>query len=509
MMDSLIVLPVLVQGFIAILLMFTWQNSTYHRLISLTGNLLSSILASLVFYFVYTQGTMAFQAGSWAAPYGITFIADLLSASMLVLSQVVGFAVSWFTTEETIGQRQQFGYFAIFHFLLMGIAGAFIAGDLFNLYVWFELIIISSFVLLTLGGRQMQIEGAVKYFTLNMLASVVFLTAIALLYGATGTLNLAELSIVVPKLENQNYVQLVAVIFFTGFGIKAGVFPLYFWLPASYHAPPTPISAVFAGLLTKVGVYALLRMFTLVFVVQGVNQHLMLWTAALTIIFGGIGALVQKNILKAFAYLIVCHIGYMIAGLGLSTEESIAGSVYYMFHDIVAKTNLFLIAGLMIRICASAELNKMGGLLNRYPKYVLLFSITFFSLIGVPPLSGFWPKIYLFRATFMSQNYWTTLGMITAFIFATFITLIVMVRIWNMTIASGKEMGSDNPESGFWLDGLEVNEKRKYLIPVVLLSVITLFLGFGAEIFGQITQRIAHELINPADYIHTVGLILK
>lgn len=504
MTDALILLPVLLQGFIAILLMFTWQRSEYHRTISISGNLISVVLAALLFAHVYQNGATSMQAGSWAAPYGITFIADLLSASVLLLSQIAGLAVSWFTTPQTIGQRQRFGYFAIFHFLLMGLAGAFIAGDLFNLYVWFELIIISSFVLLTLGGKRMQIEGAVKYFTLNMLASIVFLTAIALLYGATGTLNLAELSQVVPKLANQNYVQLVGIIFFTGFGIKAGVFPLYFWLPASYHAPPTPISAIFAGLLTKVGIYALIRVFTLVFAVQGFNQQLILWTAALTIFFGGIGALVQKNILKAFAYLIVCHIGYMIAGLGLGTEAGIAGSVYYMFHDIVAKTNLFLIAGLMIRMCDTAELTKMGGLLNRYPKYVFLFAITFFSLIGIPPLSGFWPKIYLFQAAFSSPNPWVSAGMIAALIFATFITLIILIRIWNQAIASENQK-SETPS---WLENLPLGERKSYWMPVVLLSAVTLFLGFGAEYIGQITQRIAHELLHPEDYIRAVGLIL-
>mgnify|MGYP002621002384 CR=1 FL=1 len=509
MMESLIILPVLLQGFIAIALMFTWQHSKFHRAISVGGNLLSVVLSGLLFYHVYHHGALAFQAGSWAAPYGVTFIADLLSASVLLISQIAGLAVSWFTSPSMIGQRQRFGYFAIFHFLLMGLAGAFIAGDLFNLYVWFELIIISSFVLLTLGGKRAQIEGAVKYFTLNMLASIVFLTAIALLYGATGTLNLAELSLVVPKLENQSYVQLVAVIFFTGFGIKAGVFPLYFWLPASYHAPPTPISAIFAGLLTKVGVYALLRMFTLVFTVEGFNQQLMLWTAAFTIIFGGIGALVQKNMLKAFAYLIVCHIGYMIAGLGLSSEESIAGSVYYMFHDIIAKTNLFLIAGLMIRMSASAQLSEMGGLLNRYPKYVFLFAITLFSLIGIPPLSGFWPKIYLFKAAFLSESSTVMFGAIAAFIFATFITLIVIIRIWNRAIAGEVRTDKTDATETKWLESLSKKERWNYFIPIGVLSVVTLFLGFGAEFLGQITQRIAYELLNPVEYIRAVGLILN
>lgn len=504
MSEHFVILPIIMQALVAIILMFTWQRSAYHRAISVLGNTLSVLFSVLLFIQIYNNGPLAFQAGAWSAPFGITFISDTFSATLIVLSQIAGLAVSIFTTPAVIGQRQRFGYFAIYHFLLMGLAGAFIAGDLFNLYVWFELIIICSFVLLTLGGRRIQIEGAVKYFTLNMLASIIFLTAIALLYGATGTLNFAELSVIVPNLANQSYVQLIGVIFFTAFGIKAGIFPLYFWLPASYHAPPTTVSAIFAGLLTKVGVYALIRVFTLVFVVQGFNQQLILWAAALTIVSGGLGALVQKNIVKAFAYLIICHIGFMIAGLGLSSPEGLSGAVYYMIHDIVAKTNLFLIAGLLVAMTNSDQISRMGGVLNTYPRYAFLFGITIFSLVGVPPLSGFWPKISLFKAALQFEHApiisW---GMTLAFIFATFITLLVMVRIWNQVIAKDKEQ-----EEVSSFERLTTGARTAYWLPIVVLSLMTLSIGLGAEFFGQLSQRIADELLNPADYIRAVGLII-
>jgi multicomponent Na+:H+ antiporter subunit D len=496
----LIIAPILIQAVFAIVLMFTWQRSQHHRKISVLGNAISTVFAILLFIRVYQDGALAFQAGSWAAPFGITFIADLFSATLLLLSQLVGLAVSFYTTHEIIGMRQRFGFFAIFHFLLMGIAGAFISGDLFNLYVWFELIIICSFVLLTLGGKRIQIEGAVKYFTLNMLASIIFLTAIALLYGATGTLNFAELSVVVPNLENQAYIQLIAVIFFTGFGIKAGVFPLYFWLPAAYHAPPVSISAIFAGLLTKVGVYALIRVFTLVFVVQGFNQHLIIATGILTMFIGGVGALVQKNMIKSFSYLIVCHIGYMISGLGMASFDGLSGSVYYMIHDIVLKTNLFLIAGWLFKMQGSYILEQMGGVLDKYPRYAFVIALVLFSLIGVPPLSGFWPKIGLFKGAIAGQNWW----LIAGFIFATFITLIVVVRIWNKAIAKKQEMEQENA-----YEKLSYKAQLNYTIPIVFLLMLTLFIGFGAEFVGNIAQRIANELLNPIDYLQTVGLIIQ
>lgn len=496
----LIIAPILIQAAFAIALMFAWQRSQHHRKISIIGNVISVVLTLLLFVSVYREGALAFQAGSWAAPFGITFIADLFSATLLLLSQLVGLAVSFYSTQEIIGMRQRFGFFAIFHFLLMGIAGAFISGDMFNLYVWFELIIICSFVLLTLGGKRIQIEAAVKYFTLNMLASIIFLTAIALLYGATGTLNFAELSLVVPKLENQGYIQLIAVIFFTGFGIKAGVFPLYFWLPAAYHAPPVSISAIFAGLLTKVGVYALIRVFTLVFVVQGFNQQLIIVTGILTMFIGGVGALVQKNMIKAFSYLIICHIGFMISGLGLASFDGLSGSVYYMIHDIVLKTNLFLIAGWLFKMQGTYILEKMGGVLDKYPRYAFLIALVFFALIGVPPLSGFWPKISLFRGAISSQNWW----LIAGFVFATFITLIVVVRIWNKAIAKKQEIQQEMA-----YEKLSAKARLNYVLPITFLLLLTLFISFGAEFVGQLAQRIAIELLNPKDYLQTVGLIIQ
>ena len=197
-------------------------------------------------------------------------------------------AVSFFSSASVIPARLRFGYFPIYHFLLLGLTGAFLTGDIFNLYVWFEIIIISSFVLITLGGEKAQIEGAVKYFTLNILASIIFLTAIAVLYGLAGSLNMADLSVLVPKLENRGLVEVAAILFLVGFGIKSAVFPLYFWLPASYHTPPSAVSAIFGGLLTKVGVYALIRIFSLIFTNDVFLGQILLVIAILTLFSGGV-----------------------------------------------------------------------------------------------------------------------------------------------------------------------------------------------------------------------------
>ena len=307
MNNPYIVLPVILQLFIAILLMFSWSSKNIQKLISVTGSLIALVISLLLLIKVDNEGIQIMQAGGWEAPFGITFVADTFSALLVLLTAIAGLAVSVYSVGSVRNARIKFGYFPIFHLLIMGLSGAFLTGDIFNLYVWFEIIIISSFVLLTIGGEKAQIEGAIKYVTMNLLASVIFLTAIAILYGLTGSLNMADLSLRVAEIENRGLVNVTAILFLVGFGIKSAVFPLYFWLPASYHTPPPAISAIFGGLLTKVGVYALLRVFTLIFIPDTFLSTVIMVIAILTILSGGIGALIQNNIRKVFSYLSHCR----------------------------------------------------------------------------------------------------------------------------------------------------------------------------------------------------------
>lgn len=498
-MQQLLLYPLLWQLLMSIVLMFAWRHINVQRVMSITGSVIGLILSGMLFYKVLVYGTQTIQAGGWEAPFGITFVADTLSATLVLLTSIAGLAVSSFSSASIIPARLKFGYFAIFHFLLLGLIGAFLTGDIFNLYVWFEIIIISSFVLITLGGEKAQIEGAVKYFTLNFLASIIFLTAIAVLYGLAGSLNMADLAVLIPKIENRGLVEVAAILFLVGFGIKSAVFPLYFWLPASYHTPPSAVAAIFGGLLTKVGVYALIRVFTLLFVDDVFIDEVFIVIATLTLFSGAIGALVQKNMRKVFSYLIICHIGFMIAGLGMFTELAIAGAIFYLIHDIVVKTNLFMISGLIYRIKGSNNIKSLGGLYKEYPKLSLLMTIPFFSLIGIPPLSGFWPKISLIIASFNTQNY-VVLG---AVIFASLLTLIVMAKLWSEVFWKNPV---DLPKRNHFLyfDKMTTTRKLQMLLPIVFLTGVSLYIGFGAESVQQLSTRIAGELMNKQQYIDAV-----
>src|SRR5690554_3423559 len=332
-----------------------------------------------------------------------------------------------------------------------------------------------------------------------MISSIIFLTAIAMVYGVTGSLNMADISRIIPEIENKGLVQTISLMFFVGFGVKSGVFPLYFWLPASYHTQPAAVSALFAGLLTKVGVYAMIRVFTLLFPLGEVNQLIIMIIAGLTMFFGGIGALVQKDVLKVFSYLIICHIGFMVGGLSLFTGVAIAGAVMYMFHDILIKTTLFLMGGVFHRIFGSTKFENMGGLIDNYPRLSFLFAIPLFALVGVPPLSGFWPKVSLFSAAYTKGE----IFMLIMFIFASLITLVIIAKVWN-NVFSKKELDNKERIDMKYFHQFNILQKISYLVPIIILVSVTLYYSFFAEHFQMVAERISEELMNTEHYYNAV-----
>lgn len=497
MIDNSIIATVLVHLFTAILQLAFWRKMVTHRCLSVIGSLIGLGFAINLFVKVFNGEILTMNAANWEAPFGIVFVADLLSSLFVLLTAIAALAVSIFSAIGVGRARMLYGYFPIFHFLIMGLNGAFLTGDIFNLYVWFEVIIISSFVLLTLGGRKPQLEGAVKYMAMNILASTFFLTGIGILYGITGTLNMADLSLKILLVENQAIVNLTAMFFLIGFGIKSAVFPLYFWLPSSYHTPPSAVAAVFGGLLTKVGIYALFRVFTLIFVPNEFVKTVFLGIGIMTILTGAFGALIKDNIRRLFSYLIVCHLGFVVGGLGLYTQVAFLGAIFYLIHDIIVKTNLFLMTGLIRQLRGSMSLSKLGGIYANYPKLSILMAIVLFSLAGIPPLSGFWPKIYLIGAAYENGNYL----FIGSIIIGSFITLFLIAKVWSQVFwkdASTDALIVDKFEP------LKGYEKILLVLPIGLLALTSLFIGLNAELIIQVSDRIAEEMVDTSFYIEAV-----
>ncbi|MHC4932800.1 MAG: Na+/H+ antiporter subunit D [Planctomycetota bacterium] len=500
-MKGLLILPVLIPAVSACLCLLTWRSTKAKRLIGVLGSALHLVSAISLLAWVARDGIQAMQAASWPAPFGITLVADLFGALMVLLGALVGFAIAVYSVADIDQTRQRLGYYPLLHALLMGVSGSFLTGDLFNLYVWFEVMLMASFVLTALGGERKQMEGALKYVTLNLISSAVFLAAVGILYATTRTLNLADLAGKMPQVAAQRpgLVQSIAALFLIGFGIKAAVFPFFNWLPASYPTPPAAVSALFAGLLTKVGVYALLRVFTLVFPATPVIYTVILVIAGLTMVVGVLGAYAQFEIRRILSFHIVSQIGYMILGLGLLSSPDaavrtlgIAAAVFYIGHHIVVKTNLFLIGGAVRAMRDTYGLGRLGGLLTSAPWLAILFLVPALSLAGIPPLSGFWAKLAMIKATLQAEEYL----LVAAALFAGLLTLMSMIKIWN---------------EAFWKpepqEGVRHRPKLAYLVaPSVLLALITLAIGFFPGPLFDLADRAADQMIDPKDYIDAVKL---
>jgi multicomponent Na+:H+ antiporter subunit D len=484
-----LVLPIVLPLLTAIILLLAPGKPRLQRWISFGGSLVMAAAAALVFVQTQQHGILVLQAGGWPAPFGITLVADLLASMLVVATAIVGVAVTGSAFAGVDPLRETSGYHTLIQVLLMGVAGAFLTGDLFNLYVWFEVMLVASFVLMALHRTRAQIEGAFKYVTLNLIASSLFLTALGLLYGGTGTLNMAHLAEVFRQREIGAFELVLAMLFFTAFGVKAALFPLFFWLPASYHTPPAAVGAVFAGLLTKVGVYALVRVFTLLFPHAPPELGaLLLAQAGCTMIVGLIGALAQRDFRRVLSFNLVGHLGYTTVGLGLMTHAALAASMLYMFHHIFVITNLYLISGIFLRLRRTTDLSALGSIYRDYPWVAAMSMIPLFSLAGVPPLSGFLGKLALVRATLGAGAWWTS-GIILA---AGVLTMISMSQLWDQS---------------FWKPSSERDKSAMsgaMLLPISVLAAITIAITIAASPLFELTLRASEQLLNPRLYIDAV-----
>lgn len=399
--------------------------------VTVSALVLTLVLDALLLASVWDTGVAAVHLGGWPAPLGITLVVDRLSALMLVVSALITLAVLLYASAQGLINRDEGGPVSIFHptflILVAGVSNAFLAGDLFNLYVGFEILLTSSYVLLTMGGTAQRIRAGITYVVVSVLSSVVFLIAIAMIYAATGTVNMADLAVKLGELPTD--VQMVLhVLLLVGFGIKAAVFPLSFWLPDSYPTAPAPVTAVFAGLLTKVGVYAMIRTETLLFPGEHVNA-LLLVVAALTMVVGILGALAQTDIKRILSFILVSHIGYMIFGLGLATEAGLAATVYYVAHHITVQTALFLVTGLIENRAGTANIDRLGSLAKVSPFVGVLFLVPALNLGGIPPFSGFLGKVGLLRGG-VEQATPLAYTLVGVSLLVSLLTLLVVVRVW-------------------------------------------------------------------------------
>ncbi|TVP80853.1 MAG: Na+/H+ antiporter subunit D [Puniceicoccaceae bacterium] len=491
-----LLLPVFLPLIGAICLLLGRSSLTFQRV---GGVVVTCATFGCSLYLVYLVDQVEYivvQPGNWQAPIGISLVADRFSAIMVAIASFMGAAVAIYALGEIDTGRLRKFFFPIYLILIFGVNGAFLTGDLFNLYVWFEIMLIASFVLISMGGEKGELEGGLKYVCLNLLSSMLFLGGAGIIYGLTGTLNFADIAVKLQEAEDPTLVISASMLLLASFGLKAGIFPFFFWLPAAYHTPPPAITAIFAGTLTKVGVYVLFRCYTLMFVpIFPDVQGLILCLAILTMVTGVLGAASHFDMRRILSFHIISQIGYMLLGLALMTPLGIAAGIFYLIHNNLAKTNLFLVSGVVIRLKGTCDLAKVGGLCKSAPWLAFLFFIPAFSLGGIPPLSGFWAKFAVVKAG-MEIESWIA---VTAALLVGVMTLFSMTKIW------AEAFWKKQPESYDARPLANPVGKLAYMvIPIAILAFCTVLMGIFGEPLFNYTERAAAQLLNPQDYISAV-----
>ena len=506
-MSALVPLLVTLPLLGAALALIAGRHRRAQVVVSISTLSLVLVIAAVLLYTVDTgDEALAVSVGGWPVPFGIILYVDRLAALLIVVSSGVLLAVLLFSVSQGAADGDDETPVSIFHpsylILAAGIFTAFIAGDLFNLYVGFEILLVASYVLITLGSTESRIRTGVVYIVVSLVSSILFLAAIAMIYGALGTVNMAQISERMTELPPDTQL-LLHLMLLLAFSIKAAVFPLSFWLPDSYPTAPAPVTAVFAGLLTKVGVYALIRTETQLFAESDVNLLLMI-VALATMIVGVLGAVAQAELKRILSFTLVSHIGYMVFGLAIATPAAIGATIYYMVHHIVVQTTLFLAVGLVERRAGSTSILRVKGLMRAAPVIAVLYFIPAVNLGGLPPFSGFIGKFALFEAA-AEVGTPVMIVLIVGGIVTSLLTLYALMRAWNLSFWREEEDSAETESRISYLGAspAAATETERRVIPRIMtvatagMVAVTVALTIFAGPLYDVCQRIGDSLLEP------------
>lgn len=489
-MSNLVILPVIIPIIAGLLLVMMRKYIRLQRMLSIAS---MGAVALVTFYLMNTikvKGIQSLQLGGWEAPFGVSMVMDMFSALLIFVTSIVALCCLLYAFHSIGKERESFYFYPFFLFLIAGVNGSFITGDIFNLFVCFEVMLVSSYVLISLGGTRKQLRESIKYILVNILSSFLFLVAIAYLYATCGTLNFAHLSLRVADAGQEGLMTTVAILFLIVFSLKAGLF-LFFWLPGSYSTPPTAIAAIFAALLTKVGIYAIMRVFSLIFYHQPEVTHLLIGVlAAVTMVLGAIGAVAYGDIKRILTYNVIVGVGFILAGFATFTMEGMTGSLYYLIHDMIVKGLIFLLGGTIIHLTGTGKLKDLSGLIRLHPQLGWMFFVAALSLAGIPPLSGFLGKIFITEGTFEARYYWLGgIGLLTSLAVLYSLMKIFMNVFWGYTEITEEE---------------EKGTTKGLLLPIAILTALTIALGLGAEGIAEYVDSAVEVLMNPSMYVEAV-----
>jgi multicomponent Na+:H+ antiporter subunit D len=449
---------------------------------------------------VLADGPLSMTMGKWLPPFGISFTVDIFGAVFALAASVVTVIVVLYAEADRSEADRGDAFHTMVLLLLAGVTGSFLTGDLFNLYVWFEVMLIASFGLIVLGGNPMQIDGAVKYGFLNFLATTLFLLALGLTYGLIGTLNMADIIRVAP-LAHPAAMTSIAALLLLAFGMKAAAFPVNAWLPAAYHTPRPAVSALFAGLLTKVGAYALLRsLVVLLPASRDLLEPVLAVLAVATLVIAPLGAIAETHLRRAIGFFVIGGIGAVLAGLTLPSVLGVAGAGVYILHAILTMTALYLTAGLIEARTGSTDTRQMGGLYAVSAPLSIFFFVLVLAAAGVPPFLGFWPKLLLLQAGVAEGGDWVGQAITVALVINAVLTLIAGTRLWSHIFWRNR------PEEAPEIEAQPSSHLRLAFGATGLLVVAIVAMGLWPNSLIEGGQRAAADIVDPSRYIAAVGL---
>ncbi|WJQ13576.1 Na+/H+ antiporter subunit D [Geobacillus stearothermophilus] len=487
-MTNAVIFPIAIPLTTAVLLMFCVKSLRAQKMISLVSAGALIAAGAWLVRLVDHEGMQKLDVGNWPAPFGITLVSDMLSALLVLTTSVIALACLLYSFFTIDSKQASMYYYVFFQFLIVGVNGAFTTGDIFNLFVFYEVMLMSSYALLVHGGTKIQLQETMKYMVINVFSSALFVIAVGYLYAVTGTLNMAHLAVRISGAENTAVLTVICLLFLIVFGLKGALFPFYVWMPGAYSAPPSAVLALFGGLLTKVGVYSILRTFSLIFRQDvGYTHTILAWLAIATVVFGVIGAVAYRDMRQIAIYNIVAAIGVMAFGISLMTEESMEGTIFYLLQDMVMKTALFFIVGAIAYVAGTNQLGRFSGLLGSYPLLGWAVFLSALALSGIPPFSGFIGKALIIRAAFEKGQLLFALVVLLS-------SLLVLYSVMKIFIQS------------CWGEARGYEQKRvaPLYVPIVALLSLAVLYGVGAEFVRPYIAQAAATLADPSMYIESV-----
>ena len=514
--DQIAIAPMLVALSTAILTLLTRRWIRVQQATSLLGAVVYAVAVGAMILAVYPDTILTYQLGEWPAPFGITIVADSLSAFMLGLTAVLVVPAIVFSIRYIGEYGQRISYHPLFHFMLVGVTGSFLTGDIFNMFVWFEVMLMASYVLVVFYSGPEQTRAALQYVVLNLVGSAIMLLSIGGIYATVGTLNMADLARRLGDPAAYGFdpapVLGLTALLFAVFALKAGLVPFQFWVPAAYTAAPAPVTAMLAGVVKKVGVYAIVRLYFEVFAAARLPVSLpaiggesflafygpvLFLMATASIIVGGVSAIERDEMKGLLAYSSIGQVGFIVLPLAIAaTIPSLQGlaivaTLIYALNHALAKGLLFLVAGAIQSGSGSTDFHDISGMSSVAPWLTGAFFVGGLALVGIPPLSGFFAKLLVFQTALGGLN---VLPLAIALLGA-ILTIAYISRAWNRGF-----WGDVSPMAGdFEADTVQI-------VVLVVLALAIVAVGVGFDPIFEFANAASDAALSRSAYIEAVDL---